>query len=59
MMSDRDVWVQAGAIFAEHGAGASDYIISQLCDVLGDMEAVQDWRRVANAVDAIEDAVPQ
>lgn len=59
MMTDRDVWVKAGAIFAEYGTGAAAYIITQLCDVLDDMVAVRDWRRVANAVDAITDAPHQ
>jgi hypothetical protein len=41
MMSDRDVWVRAGAIVAEYGTGAAAYIIpTQLCDVLDDMGAV-------------------
>jgi len=59
MMSDRDVWVKAGAIVAEHGDLTADYIIQQLSDVLGDKIAVEDWRRVAAAVDAISDATPQ
>ncbi|WP_426280767.1 hypothetical protein [Sphingomonas sp. NFX23] len=59
MMSDRDVWVKAGAIVAEHGDLTADYIIKQLSDVLGDKIAVEDWRRVAAAVDAISDATPQ
>jgi hypothetical protein len=59
MMSDRDVMMKAGAIFAEHGALTSDYIIEQLGDVLGDHVAVEDWRRIAAAVDAISDATPQ
>ena len=56
MMSDRDVMVKAGEILAEHGALTSDYIIEQLGDVLGDRVAVEDWRRVAAAVDRITDA---
>ena len=59
MMSDRDVWVRAGAIVAEHGAMTADYIIKQLSDVLDDRIAVEDWRRVAAAVDAITAAPPQ
>ncbi len=59
MMTEREVWVQAGAILAEHGALTSDYIIEQLGDVLGDHVAVEDWRRIAAAVDAISDATPQ
>lgn len=30
MMSDRDVWVKAGAIVGEYGTGAAAYIITQL-----------------------------
>ena len=55
-MEEREVWIQAGAILAEHGELTSDYIIDQMCDALGDRVAVQDWRRVAAAVDAITDA---
>jgi hypothetical protein len=59
MMTERDVMVKAGEILAEHGALTSDYIIEHLGDVLGDRVAVEDWRRVAAAVDAINDATPQ
>jgi hypothetical protein len=59
MMSDRDVWIKAGAIVAEHGTMTADYIISQLGEILGDEVAVRDWRRVAAAVDAISDTRPQ
>jgi hypothetical protein len=59
MMSDRDVWMRAGAIVAEHGAMTADYIIDQLSDVLDDHVAVEDWRRVAAAVDEITGARPQ
>jgi len=59
MMSDRDVMMKAGEIFAAHGALTPEYIIEQLGDVLGDRMAVEDWRRVAAAVDAIADAKPQ
>lgn len=59
MMSDREVMVKAGAILAEHGALTADYIIEQLGDVLGDRVAVEDWRRIAGAVDAISNATPQ
>lgn len=52
-MSNRDVWIKAGAILAEHGGMTSDYIIDQLGDVLGDRIAVEDWRRIAAAVDQI------
>lgn len=55
-MEDREVWIQAGAILAAHGKLTSDYIIDQLSDALGDRVAVEDWRRIAAAVDAISDA---
>jgi len=58
-MNDRDVWMKAGAILAEHGTLTSDYIIEQLGDVLGNRVAVEDWRRVAAAVDEITRARPQ
>lgn len=58
-MTDRDVMLKAGAILAEHGALTSDYIIEQLSDVLGDRVAVEDWRRVAAAVDEITGAPRQ
>jgi hypothetical protein len=47
------IWVKAGTIVAEHGALTSDYIISHLGDVIDDNVAVEDWRRIASAVDAI------
>ena len=56
MLSDRDVWVKAGAIVAEHGTLTAEYIISRLGDVIDDNMAVEDWRRIASAVDAIVDA---
>jgi len=51
-MEDREVWIQAGAILVAHDELTADYIIDQLSDVLGDRVAVEDWRRVAAAVDA-------
>ncbi len=59
MMTEREVWVQAGAILAEHGELTADYIIDQLSDALGDRIAVEDWRRIAAAVDIISEATPQ
>lgn len=59
MMTEREVWVQAGAILAEHGELTADYIIGQLSDALGDRIAVEDWRRIAAAVDIISEATPQ
>lgn len=56
MMSQREVWIKAGAILAEHGSMTADYIIDQLGDVLECDVAVEDWRRVAAAVDAITGA---
>jgi hypothetical protein len=51
-IEDPEVWIQAGAILVAHGELTADYIIDQLSDVLGDRVAVEDWRRVAAAVDA-------
>lgn len=58
-MEDREVWIQAGAILAAHGTMSADYIIDQLSDALGDRIAVEDWRRVAAAVDRITAATAQ
>lgn len=58
-MDQREVWLQAGAILAVHGELTSDYIIDQLSDALGDRVAVEDWRRVAAAADAIMSASAQ
>lgn len=58
-LTNREVMVKAGEILAEHGALTAAYIIDQLGDVLGDRVAVEDWRRVAAAVDAITEAKPQ
>lgn len=51
--TDCEVWIAAGNILAEHGAMTADYIIDKLSDVLDDDIAVEDWRRVAAAVDEI------
>lgn len=56
MMTEREVWVQAGAILARHGEMSADYIIDALSDVLDDAVAVEDWRRVAAAIDEITNA---
>ena len=55
-MKEREVWIQAGAILAAHGELTNDYIIDHLSDALGDRVAVEDWRRIAAAVDVITDA---
>jgi len=52
-MEEREVWIQACAIIAAHGELSSDYIIDQLSDALGSGVVVEDWRRVAAAVDMI------
>jgi len=52
-MNEREVWIQACAIIAAHGERSSDYIIDQLSDALGNGVAVEDWRRVAVAMDSI------
>lgn len=58
-MHTREIWMKASAIIAEHGAMIADYIIEQLSDVLDDHIAVEDWRRVAAAIDEIMGARPQ
>lgn len=52
-MKDREVWIQAGAILAKYDECSMQYIVDQLCEAIGDRVAVNDWRRVAAAVDAI------
>lgn len=58
-MTERAVWMKAGEIMAEHGGMTADYIIERLSDDLDDRVAVEDWRRIAAAVDAINGAPPQ
>lgn len=58
-LTDREVWVRACAILAEHGAMTPDYILAQLGEAVGDPSAVKNLRRIAVAVDEISDARPQ
>lgn len=58
-MTEREVWVRAGAILERHGDMTADHIIDELSDVLDDDIAVEDWRRIAAAVDAITGARKQ
>ena len=55
-MENREIWLQASAILAAHGELSSNYIYDQLDDALGDRIAVEDWLRIAAAIDAINDA---
>ena len=57
MMTEREVWVQGGAILARRGDMSANYIIDELSDVLDDAVAVEDWRRVAAAIDRITSAL--
>jgi hypothetical protein len=41
---------------ATHGGMAGDYITDRLSDVLGDLIKIEDWLRIAAAVDAINEA---
>ncbi len=43
-------------ILDQHGDGSADYIIDQLDDAFGDMGAIEDWRRIAAAIDFIASA---
>ncbi len=54
-MTGREIWIAAGEIMSEHGAMTADYIIDRLSDVLADPIAVEDWRRIAAAVDEISE----
>lgn len=58
-MPEREVWTKASSILDQHGCMTAAYIIDQLSDVLDSDVAVEDWRRVAAAVDAITNAKPQ
>jgi hypothetical protein len=57
-LPNREIWLRAGTILAEHGDRSAEYVIEQLAESLGDHVAVEDWRRVAAAVDFIADAEP-
>ncbi len=52
-ISSREIWTKAGMILDQHGDGSADYIIDQLDAAFGDMGAIEDWRRIAAAVDYI------
>ena len=52
-LSERAVWQVACTVIERHGAGAADFIIKQLEHVLEDPVAVEDWRRIAAAIDDI------
>jgi hypothetical protein len=53
-MGDREIWIQAGVILAEHGDHAPDYIADQMVAAIGDPVAVKDWHRIAAVVDVIK-----
>ena len=59
MATDREIWVRACSILVEHGEMTADYIIDQLSDALGDTVAVEDWRRIAVAVDRLTAPPPR
>lgn len=59
MMSDREVWLRAGEIVAAHGNQAGRFVLNSVGDILCARTGVEDWRRVAGAVDAIIEAKPQ
>ena len=53
-MRTREIWIQAGAILAEHGERTGDHIVDQMVAAIGDPVAVKDWHRIAAAVDVIK-----
>ena len=50
-LGTREIWIQAGAILAEHGEHTPDYIADQMVAAIGDPVAVKNWHRIAAAVD--------
>jgi hypothetical protein len=58
-MTDREVWIKAAEILETFGPRAGDHIIDQLMLFPGGPRRIEDWRRVAKAIDAITDAKPQ
>ncbi|MDQ0836971.1 hypothetical protein [Sphingomonas faeni] len=52
-MTEREAWLKAGEILAEHGDPTVEYTIAHLGYLLDDDAGIQDWRRDAAAVDAI------
>jgi hypothetical protein len=59
MMSERDVWLKTAEIVAAHGTMTADFIIGLVGGALGNCITIEDWRRIAAAVDAITEAKPQ
>jgi len=59
MMSERDVWHKAMTVVRTHGTMGSAPVMDTLLDVLGDDPHWADWKRVAEAVDAINEAQRQ
>ena len=57
-LSNREIWLRAGTILAEHGPWSAKCIVSQLAQARGDCVAVQEWRRVGAALDYIVDVEP-
>lgn len=55
-LSSRDIWLKAGMILAEYGDGTTGYLNDRLDEAFGDMQAIEDWRRIAAAVDYIANA---
>jgi len=53
-MEDREIWIQACVILAEHGEHTPDYIVDQMVAAIGNPVAVKDWHRIAAAADVIK-----
>jgi len=56
MMTDRDVWLKAMAVFQAHGTMEAAPVMNTLVQVLGDDPHRDDWARVAAAVDIINES---
>lgn len=53
MMTEREVWLKASEVVAAHGNEAARYVLNSLGNVFASSDRVEDWRRVAAAVDFI------
>lgn len=58
-MTNRQVWITAAKIVAEHGEMTADYLLDRFNGSLYDPVAAEDWRRIVTAVDAISSVGPR
>ena len=58
-MSDHEVWITAGELFAEFERDSSGNVVDRLMNLADGLHSVDDWRRVAAAVAVMEAAREQ